>query len=518
MLLLRKAAAKNAAMSASPKADSSRGGASSHGNQTLAQRLLLGLLRSGNMGPRALLSVVIFSFMLSVVIVATSSDGENSNNGGNRNGPQHMMMAEGFNGAGAVASDSSMMMGGGGAPEAMAAPAMAPMPAVAHGKRMANRAGAVRPKMAAAAGMADAAPHSFMAGGPTGNGMTSADFDGARMDAVRQSVHDMQSVKHDLGGGEEDPTVLKGLILLKEASLSGEVPDILTAMARIETDVSAKYGGHAESSNSWTDQWLAQRLAEAAAREESRRNGGRHVNMKDWQGPTGASMHLRVPVDKFESALTALKKLVDELGGKVTTSSTSARDVTAEYVDVVARQKADELAAAQLEKLMTAATTVHEVLSVKRELDGINQRIESAKSQRKSLESRATFSSLHVSLALPQPPQEPSPTPSPRPGWSPLRTAGSAFGTLAKAGMAIVDVVVYTLVLVVPVGAAVALLLAVGRKAGRPLVARVAAAFSGAVSGSSHRSSSAVAGGGGGSSGAAESAGAYHALQTTAVD
>lgn len=503
-------------MSASPKSAGSSGATTGHGHHTASQRALLAALRAWQTGmaPRAALLVLAVSFLLAVTIVAsTAGDGggrsmtalesarlEDAPNRGFVGGAAPMMMADG---------DMAM-----GAPAPQ--PAMAPMRAGgAHGKRYrANGAGRAAP----------APPADAMFGGGGG-----PEFAAASAESVRSSVAEMTSLREQqkqAAGGGEDPSVLSGLVLIKDGSVSGEVPDVKSAVSRLEALVaSPAVGGHVESSNLWTDQWLAQRLADAAARAEARRTGV-HLppggQAKPLPGPTGANVNLRVPVDRFESTLGALRELLAELGGSVTSESSSARDVTSEYVDVVARQRADELAAAQLEKLMAAAATVGDVLAVKRELDHVTQRLEGAKAQRKSLEGRASFSSLHVSLTLPQPSPEPQPSPSPRPGWSPLRTAGNAVGTLARGGQLAVDVVVYSVVLAVPVALAVALAAVASRSVAplaRPVWARLVAAATAKVLPTSAAGGGAAAGASAtspGGSGAGSSA--YHAIPASAAD
>ena len=315
-------------------------------------------------------------------------------------------------------------------------------------------------------------------------------------------------------------------------------PHLCSALASIEASM-AGVGGHMEASHTWTDSWLADQLSSAAGRAAAERAGvpwrGEVVR---WTGPTSVTATLRVPVERFDAAIAAVRAAIVSAGGAVTSLSSNARDVTSEYVDVVARQHSDELAAKQLEKvrgvtresalahgclprgalrhlrlprvcavrwprahpdrspsrpspslpqLMAAAANVHEVLAVKRELDQLQQRIDSSKAQRKSLESRGTMSMINLQLQVPAPSPPPQPSASPRPGWSPLRTAGKAVDALASAGRIGVDVIVYTIILALPV-ALVGLLAA---RVARPAIA----AASGAIA---QRLQTAMRAGGGG--------------------
>jgi hypothetical protein len=500
------------AMSASPKSAGS-GATSGHGHHgTASQRAILAALRAWQTGmaPRAALLVLAVSFLLAVTIVASTA--------GDGGGDNRMMnaMDSASSSPGFVGGAAPMMMADGDM--AMGAPAMAPQPMMAPARAGGSHAKRYRANGARAA----PAPPSDAMFGSGGGGGGSPEFAAANAESVRTTVSEMTSLREQKQAAGDDGA-LQGLVLIKDGSVSGEVPDVKSAVARLEAFVaSPAVGGHVESSNQWTDQWLAQRLAEAAARAEARRTGVHPppgTQVKPLPGPTGATVNLRVPVDKFESALGGLREMLAELGGSVTSESSSARDVTSEYVDVVARQRADELAAAQLEKLMAAAATVGDVLAVKRELDHVTQRLEGAKAQRKSLEARATYSSLHVILTLPQPPQEPPPSPTPRPGWSPLRTAGHAVGTLARGGQLAVDVAVYTAVLAVPVAAAAALAVWLARSAAplaRPAWARLLAAATAKVLPTS--SSAAAGGGASATSPGGSGTGAYHAIPASAVD
>jgi len=280
-------------------------------------------------------------------------------------------------------------------------------------------------------------------GGPMGRGGDGG-FVGANLATkMRAAAPEAQS-----GGAAP----LSGAVILRSGSVSCEVMDVAAAAARVLRDAADALGGFAESQSQRQDQWLRQRWE--AFRAQTVAAGGavapQHAAAGD--GPTHADMHLRVPSERFEEARAAVRAAAAALGGRVTNEDASGVDVSEQYVDVVARQSVDAKALAQLDVLLGAAATVHDVLQVRREMDQVSARLEGLAAQRKSLEGRAKMSSLSVSIAMPQPPQPPQPTPSPRPGWSAGNVFADALGSLGGAAQAFAEVLIYAAVFAVPVG------------------------------------------------------------------
>jgi hypothetical protein len=243
---------------------------------------------------------------------------------------------------------------------------------------------------------------------------------------------------------------------------------VAAGAARAAREVAEALGGFVESSSSRSDQWLVSmweayyRAALPAAEAEAavRALGA---------GPTHADFQLRVPAAKFEAARAAARALAEGLGGRVAHEQTSGVDVSEQYVDVLARQRVDERALAQMDVLLGAAATVHEVLAVKREMDALSARLESLAAQRKGLEGRAAMSSLSLSLARPQPPQPPAPTPTPAPSWSAGASLTRALDSLGGAAQAAAEVAIFAAVFSVPVAAALGVLWLAGKRAARAL-------------------------------------------------
>jgi len=265
----------------------------------------------------------------------------------------------------------------------------------------------------------------------------------------------------------------KGPVILRDGSMDGEVAlgAIVTTVAALEASIVGKFGGYVESSSTSTDSWLLDRWRQAVAHggagskaallvaawgptaERIVKSGG---GGGEENAPTNSYVSLRVPADTYEAARDAVRQIFGESGtwGRLVSENMNARDVTEAYADVVSRVNVDAAALEALKDLLPSAGNVGDILSIKREMDNVNSRLESWESQRKSMEGRARMSSLSLSLRVPEPPQEdPTPTPPPQPkGWSMWVTLGSAWGSLGSMSIIAVDVLIYAAVFSIPTG------------------------------------------------------------------
>jgi hypothetical protein len=152
--------------------------------------------------------------------------------------------------------------------------------------------------------------------------------------------------------------------------------------------------------------------------EEIRSEGGDQARgragMHRSDGHTGISITIRVPVEKFEAATKEIKEGIVEMGSgaRITHEQASARDVTAQFVDLVGRLHALQIAHEKLTALMEKAEKVPQVLSVLGELTTNLQKKDALEARIKSMEKLSSLSTLRVSIsedfAAPPPP---SPTP-----------------------------------------------------------------------------------------------------------
>ena len=237
-------------------------------------------------------------------------------------------------------------------------------------------------------------------------------------------------------------------MLVKDGELAFWVPREQSSSAKqLAIDMCTQHGGYVERMDS---------------------HGGSR-----WAGrvPTPSStltLKLRVPVAKFEALSDALKTAMLGVGGgaRLAHEEFSARDVTAEYVDIQGRHHALEIAHAQLSALMARAEKVSAVLAVMSELTENLQKKEGLEAQMKTFEKLAALSTLEITIqhdALR--PTPPAPPPRPWAAALALRGAAKEWATLVDvaSGVALHGLVFDLPVLALGLAIAGALLLCASR-------------------------------------------------------
>ncbi len=107
----------------------------------------------------------------------------------------------------------------------------------------------------------------------------------------------------------------------------------------------------------------------------------------------GCNLELRIPTANFDRMIGKLSAL-----GEVFRKQTSAVDITSETVDTEARLKALRAEEQQLMKVMDQTRTVKEILLVREQLSGVRQNIEGMEAMLKSLKTRASLSTIRVTV------------------------------------------------------------------------------------------------------------------------
>jgi hypothetical protein len=123
-------------------------------------------------------------------------------------------------------------------------------------------------------------------------------------------------------------------------------------------------------------------------------------------GTPSGSVTLEVPVDKFATVLARAEAL-----GRTSDVTTSATDVTGQYVDLQSRLTALEDSRQQYLTILAKATTVGDILSVQEQLDTVQQQIEQLQGQLQLLASQTSYSKVAVTVSEGAPPARPSPLP-----------------------------------------------------------------------------------------------------------
>ncbi|ABE53000.1 DUF4349 domain-containing protein [Methanococcoides burtonii] len=158
--------------------------------------------------------------------------------------------------------------------------------------------------------------------------------------------------------------------VITTSSVSIEVKDTTETLDGI-SDIADEFNGYVSSSSAYT------------------RYG-------DDDGMYG-SITIRVPSSELEKVLDSIGDL-----GKVTSESTSASDVTEEYIDVNARLSNLEKQEKRLGEILEMSTTVEEILDVEKELVRVRGEIESLTGRLNYLNDRIDLATINVDVSEPR--------------------------------------------------------------------------------------------------------------------
>jgi predicted small secreted protein len=225
------------------------------------------------------------------------------------------------------------------------------------------------------------------------------------------------------GGSGDDGSGDKGGSLadqriIKTGEISIEVPDVVTALARVRA-MAVQLGGYV---------------------------GGSQAGTRD----QAATLTLRIPADTFEDALAELH----QLDGDVVVEATSEQDVTSTIVDLEARIGNLQASETQYRTLLGQAVKIEDILAVQTRLDDVRGQIEQLQAQHKELTGLADLSTLTVTLI-------PSALQQAAGRWDPGKTVSDAFAALVDVGQGVGDGVIWFGIVWLPVliGLAIVVLL-----------------------------------------------------------
>jgi hypothetical protein len=149
----------------------------------------------------------------------------------------------------------------------------------------------------------------------------------------------------------------------------------------------------------------------------------------DGAGHERGQITVRVPSDRFDGAVSALKTL-----GRVRSEAVQTQDVTRAYADLETRLKVKRETATRLRDILTRQTgKVSEVLEVEREIARVIEEIEQAEGERRYFDNQVSLSTITVSFHEPEAMVAPG-------AFDPvlyalrqsLRTMGASFGSLIE--------------------------------------------------------------------------------------
>jgi Domain of unknown function (DUF4349) len=123
--------------------------------------------------------------------------------------------------------------------------------------------------------------------------------------------------------------------------------------------------------------------------------------------PAQGTITLQVPESGFDAVLAQVRGL-----GRVASLSTTATDVTGQYVDLQARITALQDSRQQYLTIMAKATTVGGILAVQEQLQNLQSQLEQLQGQLQLLNNETTFATLAVTVSqkvVTPPPPRPEP-------------------------------------------------------------------------------------------------------------
>lgn len=151
-----------------------------------------------------------------------------------------------------------------------------------------------------------------------------------------------------------------------------------------------------------------------------------------------ASVMVRVPAERLNSIMEAVRALTPSPRDDVLSENVSGQDVTAEYTDLESRLRNLEAAEQALVDLMDQAQDPQDVLDVFSELTYYRGEIEIVKGRMRYLEESAALSALSVDIVAKR-----SLQPIEIVGWEPTGTAKAAIEALIDAGQFLVDALIW---------------------------------------------------------------------------
>ncbi len=156
----------------------------------------------------------------------------------------------------------------------------------------------------------------------------------------------------------------------------------------------------------------------------------------------GAMVTFRIPVERWESTLAALRKV----GAKVLLEQTGSEEVTSQVVDLGARLVNLRATESALQAIMVKATKIPDILEVQAQLTGVRGEIEQLTAQKQSLEERAALATLTVGFSLPPAVA----VTQVQEGWDPAREVDRAAATLVGLGQGVANAAIWFAIVLLP--------------------------------------------------------------------
>lgn len=158
---------------------------------------------------------------------------------------------------------------------------------------------------------------------------------------------------------------------------------------------------------------------------------------------THASITIRVPSDSLDEAL----EMIEEDAEEVRSRNVTGQDVTEEFTDLESRLRNLEAAEEQLREILENAVETEDVLRVFEELRRVREQIEVIRGRMQFLQESARMSAISVEL-IPDVAAQPLQLGS----WTPTGTAKEALEALIRTLRFLVDMGIWAVICVLPIG------------------------------------------------------------------
>jgi hypothetical protein len=156
-----------------------------------------------------------------------------------------------------------------------------------------------------------------------------------------------------------------------------------------------------------------------------------------------ATVTYRLPVAKWDDALSAMHKLAS----KLVSEQTNATDVTSQVIDLDARLDNLKATESALQGIMARASAIPDVLAVEEQLSNVQGQIEQLTAQRDHLKDMAAMSTLAVTFMTPAE----TVTTQAAQGWDLGNQIDQAVAALVHIGQGLATIAVWAIIVGVPV-------------------------------------------------------------------
>ena len=193
-----------------------------------------------------------------------------------------------------------------------------------------------------------------------------------------------------------------------------------------------------------TDVPTAIRTARDAIRGMGGYIGASHTSNVDDQ--PFAEITYRIPVDRWEDALEALRSL-NGTTKKVVSEQTEAVDVTGQVVDLEARIRNLQASETALQRIAEQATRISDILEIQNQITNVRGQIEQLEAQRNLLADQTSYATLGVTFQLPLV----AAIDIQAKGWDPGATFDEASASLVAVLQAVASAGIWLLVVWIPI-------------------------------------------------------------------